>query len=440
MGKEIIHDKGVSSSYKLSFYNIRFILEGKEYLWNTLTGACICLDRKGSEYLKDFKGEEDNTQYFEILQKNGCITDSNINEFEKIIYEEKYILNNEFPNRLSFTIAPGLGCNYKCVYCFEDGNLNNKYMSEEVVEKTISYILSRIEQNNNLKYLSITWFGGEPLLYMQIIDRISSAVIECCDKNGVLYKAGIITNGRFLTRQNVELLKKCQVKQAQVSIDGPSDIYCKLKKAKINDYTSVIQNVKIASEFIRITVRINIDEFTDVANMYKVIETIMNSGINKNISFYPGFVRNYSRDNDLEQHAHSVHVEHEKLLYKYLEENYGVNFYNSPYPKRRKVSCLQVCRANVCIGPEGELYRCEHYFGDISKVIGDVDNGFYNNSVDDRYYNVEKKRICKECKYFPLCMGGCLDDVVSGHFSIDCSSFKKGMLEMQQHKLKHISN
>jgi arylsulfatase regulator (Fe-S oxidoreductase) len=135
MGKEIIHDKGVSSSYKLSFYNIRFILEGKEYLWNTLTGACICLDRKGSEYLKDFKGEEDNTQYFEILQKNGCITDSNINEFEKIIYEEKYILNNEFPNRLSFTIAPGLGCNYKCVYCFEDGNLNNKYMSEEVVEK-----------------------------------------------------------------------------------------------------------------------------------------------------------------------------------------------------------------------------------------------------------------------------------------------------------------
>ena len=440
MGGKSIKCEDTSSSYKLSFYNVTFTFEGKKYLWNTLSGACILLDQEGYKYLNDFDGKSDNTNYFEILLNNGCIIDLETNEFEKIVSEECDILNNDNPERLGFTIAPGLGCNYNCVYCFENGNLNNKYMSENIVEKTITYILSRIEKNNNLKYLSITWFGGEPLLYMNIIEHISSAVIENCNRKGILYKAGIITNGRFLTRENAEILKKNQIKQAQVSIDGPSDMYCKLKKAKLEDYLNVIQNVKSATDFLRVAIRINIDEFTDVVNMYKVIETILDTDIKKNISFYPGFVRNYSRENVLEQRAHSVHIGHEKLLYKYLEENYDVKFYNSPYPKRRKVSCLQVCRANVCIGPEGELYRCEHYFGDLSKVIGDVDRGLYNNETDNRYYNIEHKQICRECKYFPLCMGGCLDDRVSGHFSIDCKSFIRGMLEMQQHKLKHINS
>ena len=110
-----------------------------------------------------------------------------------------------------------------------------------------------------------------------------------------------------------------------------------------------------------------------------------------------------------------------------------------PYPKRHRASCAQVCRANVCIGPEGEMYRCEHYFGDKSQVIGDIITGLYYNSVDNAYYIFKHRKSCKSCKYFPLCMGGCLDDRVNGHFSIACEKFKRGMLEMQQHKLKLIN-
>ena len=106
-----------SAKYKLSFYNITLSYNNEDYLWNTYTDACIKLSRDGIKYLDDFTGENDDTEYFKILKTHGFIINSQIDEPGKIIVEEMTIMLNPYPERLGFTIAPGLGCNYQCLYC-----------------------------------------------------------------------------------------------------------------------------------------------------------------------------------------------------------------------------------------------------------------------------------------------------------------------------------
>ena len=118
-----------------------------------------------------------------------------------------------------------------------------------------------------------------------------------------------------------------------------------------------------------------------------------------------------------------------------MKNNYSVRNYGAPYPRRRPTSCLQACRANLCIGPLGEFYRCEHYFGDDKSVIGDIENGLYYNAIDNQFYELKHDSDCKNCKFFPLCLEGCIDDRVKDRRIICCDKYKDSFIQMQINKI-----
>ena len=62
---------------------------------------------------------------------------------------------------------------------------------------------------------------------------------------------------------------------------------------------------------------------------------------------------------------------------------------------------------SLCIGPKGELYKCEHDFGVDEKCIGSITEGIYFSDHFMQYMNQPLPQKCKECKIFPLCLGGC---------------------------------
>ena len=425
-----------SAKYKLSFYNITLSYNNEDYLWNTYTDACIKLSRDGIKYLDDFTGENDDTEYFKILKTHGFIINSQIDEPGKIIVEEMTIMLNPYPERLGFTIAPGLGCNYQCLYCFEQEQLNNRVMDEETITKVVKYIIRRVENNQQVKQLHITWFGGEPLLYDNHIKKISHPLIDYCNNHNIVYSAGIITNGRFLDEGMAKELKKLHVTQAQISIDGTEKVYCRMKKATSFDYRSVISNISVASSYLKINVRINADEESVIEDIYKLIDVLLNDNhLDGKITIYPGFIRHYDDSKKKETESHGIHLAKELNIYQYLKNNYSVRNYGAPYPRRRPTSCLQACRANLCIGPLGEFYRCEHYFGDDKSVIGDIENGLYYNAIDNQFYELKHDSDCKNCKFFPLCLEGCIDDRVKDRRIICCDKYKDSFIQMQINKI-----
>lgn len=72
-------------------------------------------------------------------------------------------------------------------------------MSLETANDIIKYINNEVK-NNRSKYdkIQLSWFGGEPLLNLKIIEYISSSVIEIARKNKIEYSADMTTNGYLL--------------------------------------------------------------------------------------------------------------------------------------------------------------------------------------------------------------------------------------------------
>ncbi len=63
----------------------------------------------------------------------------------------------------------------------------------------------------------------------------------------------------------------------------------------------------------------------------------------------------------------------------------------------------------MAITPNGDIYPCHQFVGQDEFVIGNVDEGIFNEEMVDRFKNVSvnEKPVCKDCwaKYY--CSGGC---------------------------------
>ena len=118
---------------------------------------------------------------------------------------------------IGLTICPTMGCNFDCPYCFEDHFAGK--MSKEVQDDVVA-LAERMLDASHSKDISVTWFGGEPLLAPEIIESLSGRLMELVEKRGGEYRAGIVTNGYLLTQEMVDMLVRCKVDNAQVTIDG----------------------------------------------------------------------------------------------------------------------------------------------------------------------------------------------------------------------------
>jgi uncharacterized protein len=420
--------------YKLSRYNDLFIRNGKNYLWNTYSDALFEMDDNALKTYQEFGGNYSDTEFFRTMLFHKCIVLSRKDELGRVLFNEKSIMLNQTPTAMTVTIAPGLGCNYDCVYCFEKNRQSRKAMDQLSQDAVYKFITSRILANKRLKKLIVTWFGGEPLLYMEIIQALSKRLMKFCEKNGIEYSAGAITNGRYLTPENVDILKECKVTHVQLSMDGMEQKYIEAKKALPGDFEATVDNIRKSCDKIRISIRINILG-GDVKEANRLTEYLLKDNhLDGRIKIYIAHVRNYD-DNwtpEEEHKDHAAFLEAEKEYVAQFKEGgkYFLSSFQLRYPCYHGATCNNVCSANLCVGPEGELYQCEHYFGMEDQTIGNVVDGCDYNDTKMKYLREEHYDKCLKCRFFPSCMGGCLDDKVNHHDMIDCEKYTEEMEDM----------
>lgn len=419
------------TGYKLSRYNIVFERNKKRYLWNTLTDALIALDEDGFAYLNDYDGCEDNEPYFEVLRKNGCIVDERYDELGKVLFDEKATMLNDEPTGLHYTIAPGLGCNYNCPYCFEKDRVVHSAMTETMQERVCDFIIKAAESNHILKQIGVTWFGGEPLLYMDAIKAISKRLMDYCKDRGIIYSAGIVTNGRYLTKENARILKQLNVNYVQLAIDGMRDYYSISKGTVPEDFDVTIENVAASADIIPITVRINVTD--NLSEAEKLTEYLLKDrGLDGKIRIYIAHVRDYTnKDMDAEQQSHRRFLDMEAQYIDHFgsEKPYSMRSLFYTEPRRICTTCLSVCNQNYCIGPEGELYRCEHHFGQRDHIVGTIESGRFYNNNELAYLKHIHPKCCEECQLLPVCMGGCMNDAKRGKPALACEQFKERLID-----------
>ena len=169
-----------------SFYIRKYTTDGEMILFNTFSGKIVKVTQEYVAIVENMINKkhfpEDNSYVYERLNNAGFITDDTIDEFKIADTYLEMQLNQR--KTLCITIMPTEDCNFRCVYCYETHKEGS--MDEMTITNTIKYIKERIPEINAL---SIAWFGGEPLLELDIIKRISQELIKECKKYHVLYHA-----------------------------------------------------------------------------------------------------------------------------------------------------------------------------------------------------------------------------------------------------------
>ena len=236
---------------------------GRCVIYNSKTTALAVFEmNKFQELKRAFDGRQINDIELQtFLISENFLLDNNIDELDQLKID---LFKSRFnASSLNFTLHPTSKCNFDCVYCFESQKLrsSNFNMSKEVQDLIVVCLQ---EKANSIKSFSVLWFGGEPLLMMDIIKRLSNKFIKICLENNVTYKASITTNGYLLNKNNVDILRKCHVDNIQITIDGLQATHDKrkpLKNSNKGTYNVIMQNLVYASKhFKKIMIRINVDK------------------------------------------------------------------------------------------------------------------------------------------------------------------------------------
>ncbi len=243
---------------KISLFNIEKDVDEGKLIYNTISSGILFLDSEKAEeyeYLKnlDFINQDDSDLKRE-LRKGHMIIDDYLDEIELI----KYVSNSARYDKdyLGLTIATTQACNFVCPYCYEKG-IEFKNMSDETANNIVDFIKNNIKNDS---YLDITWYGGEPLLGIGVIEKISEEILKYINIDK--YNASIVTNGYLLTREYAEKLNKYKVRTAQITLDGPPKIHDARRKLASGEgtFNKIIENIKNTCDLIDITIRVNIDK------------------------------------------------------------------------------------------------------------------------------------------------------------------------------------
>jgi uncharacterized protein len=112
-------------------------------------------------------------------------------------------------------------CNLRCIYCYTGAKVHQP-MPRTVADAGIALVLGEA-QKKGATYVDITFFGGEPLLEMDLLCYIADTLAQ---KAGAQYTLSfkLSTNGTLLTPARLRELQQRQI-YVSLSVDGPPDIH-----------------------------------------------------------------------------------------------------------------------------------------------------------------------------------------------------------------------
>ncbi len=209
---------------KRSHYTVLAPLDGGGVLYHTSSQAMVTLDAKEVELLRelDLKNgitssfDEEARMLFSQLRDLGLLVDDPEAEADLMLYRHNRHRNNK--KVLELTISPTRMCNFDCDYCYikkRDG-----LMSEEVQNALLAFV-KRHYSETPYQTLKVNWYGGEPLLALDIMEALSARFMAFCAKHSVRYTAHVLSNGSLATKDVCRrLAKNCRVATVMPSISG----------------------------------------------------------------------------------------------------------------------------------------------------------------------------------------------------------------------------
>lgn len=390
---------------KASIFNFSYERsDGSYVLFNTFSKAVIAFDEKNKfeEILNDCQKMSEESQ---ALYANGMIVSDETDELALLKYfHYKAKFSSE---HLILTVAPTMQCNFACPYCYETPHSGQ--MEKDVQDALVDFIREKIQEG--ARDIDLTWYGGEPLLYPDIIDRVSSAVATLAEAYQAKASFTMVTNGSLLTKDIVAMLEKNKIHSIQITLDGLAENHNARRpyRGGQGSFERIFNNLRLfAGTKIRVNIRMNVDKQNkeDYAALRRMIESLRPE---VEISIYPAIVEHLNKD-DLREDIYLSGAEYSDFLTDCYGDT-GEEAENIALSRNRRYFCTAELENCYVVDEKGNLYKCWDEIGKEEFVCMNLLNRTQPNYcaiahfVADDPFDANSK--CRMCKFLPLCFGGC---------------------------------
>ena len=205
------------TGWHASRYNIAAPIPGSQMtaIYNTFKRTCGEYTQLEMFLLSVIEELDENHPIIERFASRGII--ANYDEREAFVLQRGLASATAPDGNVSITICPTLACNFECPYCFATRGRGK--MSPEIQADAVA-LAARMLDAAHASKLTITWFGGEPLMATDVIESLSPRLISLAEERGCDYKAWIFTNGYLLDEDVVDLLLRCRINRVHIPLDG----------------------------------------------------------------------------------------------------------------------------------------------------------------------------------------------------------------------------
>ena len=397
---------------KPSMYNCEVEDSGYLILYNSLSGIKVKIsNNKIKEKIKFLLRQQkiENSDDFLVghLMESGFLVRFNENERRKsqLIKLDRIINKN-----LRLIIMPTEQCNFRCQYCYENFKLGKMDIKHQ--DGIVRFIRRNIKDFTGVH---LDWYGGEPLLALDVIENISKQVLEICKCAKKPLTSSVTTNGFLLDLETFKRLQKYNLVNIQITIDGLRATHDKQRVTSDNKptYDIILRNLKNIKEnsksaVQRIIIRTNVtreiyDSFEEYIDFYHSL-----FGDDRRFSFLIRPVGDWGGES-----VHNIESElmDRKAFAMIYDKIIKKNKLNLDYYENYLSPAGSICYANVrnsfVIRADGRINKCTCMLDSEENDIGFLrDNGEMDIDVykHSKWICGNDKPQCEHCRFYGSCL------------------------------------
>ena len=369
-------------------------------LFSTLRGSVA---RVTGETLRSAQGDSGPAAEREALTRLGMLVADPDAEKEQV----RTMIERASARSRGFmaTVVLNLDCNLNCGYCYEADFRGGHYMSDKTADLLVETLLrDRITRGYDV---SIAFYGGEPLLSLELIRRISVPLLQGARSNGVKYGFTLVTNGTLLNRETAEKLSPLGLKGAKFTLDGPRDIHDGERPyaSGAGSFDTIVDNLAAVWDIVAIQLGGNFRE-GNYREFPRLLDHLVSRGITggklRQVLFTPVTPKAGCSEYNSGCASSDEPWLVEALLF--LRENILARGFATSKPAVS--ACVVELENNIVVNCEGVLYKCPALMGWEGLSVGSLADGVQDYKGSHCLGNWQIDR-CLDCAYLPLCFGGC---------------------------------
>lgn len=330
-------------------------------------------------------------------------------------------------------------CNLKCDYCFAgQGRYHgaDALMSLETAKRSIDFLLEHSGARRNLE---VDFFGGEPLLNMDVVKKTVEYARRKEGAFGKNVRFTLTTNGVLLSDEITEFCNR-EISNVVLSLDGRPEVHDARRKTPSGggSYDLIVPRFQRFTDkrdggyYIRGTYTSQNKDFSnDILHIAELgfTELAMEPAVS-------------AKDDPLglsERDLPELFEQYEQLAAEMAKRqregkpftfyHYTLNLEDGPCAYKRARGCGSGSEY-FAVTPDGTLYPCHQLVGEEEFIAGDVYSGI-RPDYSFRRAGINARSECRDCWAKLYCSGGCAANAyhstgdVDGVYELGCELFKK---------------